>query len=263
VGAIVRTTTDQPSSAARSGKPGALAQLMQHIRPWLVQHAAACADHPAHGGIQDTVQDACERVLRDLPYYRGRSTHDFHAWLTAITRRAVVHHSTLLDHDQHHPTSELPDTPDLYDGPEEHALRRDDHALLRAAMTYLTRQEQTLLELRLAHGVPVAEVTARYGRTSNSVRVTQTRALRRLRYLLAAIQDGTLPASTTSVPQTFAPLSATVFTGHPYAALPRPTECSRCHATITVHCQQCEWCGHITATMDPPAVTSGSDSAVA
>jgi hypothetical protein len=56
----------------------------------------------------------------------------------------------------------------------------------------------------------------------------QSRTLQRLRRLLANVQDGTLPVPrSTPALQAFAPLSTAVFTGHPHAALPRPTECLR------------------------------------
>jgi RNA polymerase sigma-70 factor (ECF subfamily) len=82
------------------------------------------------------------------------------------------------------PTELVPDEPDLDHGPVELALHSSMVAQLRELLEQLPEQHREILVLRVALGMTAAETAATVGSTSGAVRVTQLRALTRLRELV-------------------------------------------------------------------------------
>ena len=85
---------------------------------------------------------------------------------------------------QHRP--ELPDQRATADEPETHALHLDLGARLGRLLATLPRVQQEILALRIAVGLSATETAEALGISPGNVRVTQHRALGRLR---AMIQD--------------------------------------------------------------------------
>lgn len=135
-------------------------------------------------GSREAAEDATslvfERVLKALPTYRGGSVR---AWIFAIAHNVVVdsfraarpHESLVAANDLVDPAPE----------PEHVALLADERRLLMAALPHLPIDQRRVVELRLA-GLPATEVAVVLGRTLESVRTLQLRAVRRLQILLGA-----------------------------------------------------------------------------
>jgi RNA polymerase sigma-70 factor (ECF subfamily) len=133
-------------------------------------------------GDREEAEDATSlifaRALAALPTHRGGS---FRSWLFAIAHNVVlnvrrdacrVHSVTVND--------EIVDPgPRLEDLAEDAERRRS----VRRALAHLPEEQRRVVELRLA-GLTGPEVARVLGRSHESVRTTQRRALARLRTLL-------------------------------------------------------------------------------
>jgi RNA polymerase sigma-70 factor (ECF subfamily) len=82
------------------------------------------------------------------------------------------------------PTEVVPDEPDLDHGPEQAAMHGSMVAELRELLDQLPEQHREILVLRVALGMTAVETAATVGSTSGAVRVTQHRALVKLRELI-------------------------------------------------------------------------------
>jgi RNA polymerase sigma-70 factor (ECF subfamily) len=139
-------------------------------------------------GSREVAEDATslvfERALRALPGYRGGL---FRVWLFAIAHNVITdsYRSTRA----HEPLDAAEEMADPAPDPEALALLADEQRLLLAVLPLLPADQRRVIELRLG-GLPATEVALILGRTPESVRTLQLRAIRRLHDLLA------IPAST-------------------------------------------------------------------
>ena len=175
--------------AARAVRGDAVARdkLLAHVR--LIVHRYCRARLGRLPGSEhaadDVAQEVCLAVLSALPRYRdeGRPFEAFvfgiAAHKVADAQRAAVRAAV--------PTEEMPDEPDLGPGPEDHALRRSDAALVRSLLDRLPPTQRELLILRVAVGLSAEETGSALGMSSGAVRVAQHRALARLRVLAAEV----------------------------------------------------------------------------
>jgi RNA polymerase sigma-70 factor (ECF subfamily) len=140
-------------------------------------------------GSREVAEDATslvfERALKALPGYRGGL---FRAWLFAIAHNVITdsYRSTRA----HQPLDAADEVADPAPEPEALALLADEQRLLLAVLPMLPDDQRRVMELRLG-GLPATEVATILGRTPESVRTLQLRAIRRLHTLLD------IPASTT------------------------------------------------------------------
>jgi RNA polymerase sigma-70 factor (ECF subfamily) len=77
--------------------------------------------------------------------------------------------------------AELPDAPTFQDDPEQQALAGELAQRLGGLLHQLTPRQREVLILRVAVGLSAEETAAAVGSTPGAVRVTQHRALNRLR----------------------------------------------------------------------------------
>jgi RNA polymerase sigma-70 factor (ECF subfamily) len=84
---------------------------------------------------------------------------------------------------------ELPERPLLENGPESHALHVDLGARLSKLVSTLPRLQQEILALRIAVGLSATETAEALGISAGNVRVTQHRALTRLRGMVSRGDD--------------------------------------------------------------------------
>jgi RNA polymerase sigma-70 factor (ECF subfamily) len=80
--------------------------------------------------------------------------------------------------------ADVPDTGLVLDGPEHIALTAELNSRLGDLLTVLTERQREVLVLRVAVGLSAEETAASVGSTPGAVRVTQHRALARLRGLV-------------------------------------------------------------------------------
>jgi RNA polymerase sigma-70 factor (ECF subfamily) len=136
-------------------------------------------------GDRELAEDATSQVfikaMQSLPTYR--ETGSFVGWLFAIA------FSTTTDFQRRRrPTEVLDDAawiPDSAASPEEVAIAAEGRDHLRGLIAGLPSDQRRAVELRVA-GLTGAEVATAMGRSLQSVKMLQFRAIGRLRQLLGA-----------------------------------------------------------------------------
>jgi RNA polymerase sigma-70 factor, ECF subfamily len=167
--------------AALTGDPVAVSGLCSQIRPALVRYCRARINpRSGHGSADDVAQDICIAVLRGLPAFGG-GPHEVMRWVYGIAAHKVIDYYRSSSRDRSDPTEDLPSRMDPRAGPEELAMRGEQDAQVRALLALLTPAQQEILTLRLIVGLSSVETAAVTGMSATAVRVTQHRALNRLR----------------------------------------------------------------------------------
>ena len=175
------------AALATQGDTSARDALLANVRTMVHRYCRARlgrlpgSEHAA----DDVAQEVCLAVLSALPRYRDEG-RPFEAFVFGIAshkvadaQRAAVRAAV--------PTDEMPDEADLGPGPEDHALRSSDAALVRGLLDRLPATQRELLILRVAVGLSAEETGSALGMSSGAVRVAQHRALARLRVLAAEV----------------------------------------------------------------------------
>jgi RNA polymerase sigma-70 factor, ECF subfamily len=138
-------------------------------------------------GSREEAEDATSlifaRALAALPTHRGGS---FRSWLFAIAHNVVI--NARRDTPHHHQLAIVVELADPGPRPEEMAEAAERRRSVSEALALLPEQQRRIVELRLA-GLTGPEVAAALGRSHDSVRTTQRRALARLRTLLGITPD--------------------------------------------------------------------------
>jgi RNA polymerase sigma-70 factor, ECF subfamily len=165
----------------------AMSTLLAEIRPGLVRYCRARLGRigGAYTTADDVAQEVCLALLRALPSYRdmGRPFSAFvygiAAHKVADAQRAAVRGSTAT------PVDDVGDAPDTTPGPEQVAESADLARRLSGLLARLPDTHREIVLLRVAVGLSAEEVGAVVGMSAAAVRVTQSRALARLRTLAA------------------------------------------------------------------------------
>ncbi|GAA3740695.1 sigma-70 family RNA polymerase sigma factor [Plantactinospora mayteni] len=182
--------TDLVARAARRD-PEATAALLTEVRPGLVRYCRARLGRigGAYATADDVAQEVCLAVLRALPRYRDQG-RPFSAFLYTIAahkvadaqRAAIRDSAATID-------GPLPDEPDAEPGPEQRAVATDLARRLSALLARLPEVHREIVLLRVAVGLTADEVGLIVGMSAAAVRVTQSRALARLRTLAGTALD--------------------------------------------------------------------------
>jgi RNA polymerase sigma-70 factor (ECF subfamily) len=169
---------------ASGGDQQALELLLGRIRPMVVQYCRARIGFGTLGtqSAEDIAQDTLLAVVGALG--RWRPEKRVMAFVYGIASNKVVDAYRAAGRDRSVPTEVVPDEPDLEHGPEQTALHGSTVAQLRQLLEQLPEQHREILVLRVALGMTAVETAAAVGSTSGAVRVTQHRALAKLRELV-------------------------------------------------------------------------------
>jgi RNA polymerase sigma-70 factor (ECF subfamily) len=168
--------------AARAGDAGAWERLYRRIYPRLRAYVAARVDHSE---VEDMVNETMTRAVAGVGRFRWEPS-GFDAWIFGIARNVTVDHyraagrSRQLSHGEERSTT-LPQPGDQFQLNEEHAE-------VRAAFALLPKPDREILELRVIAGLSAEDVARAMGKREGAVRTAQSRALARLRVLLAGGQ---------------------------------------------------------------------------
>jgi RNA polymerase sigma-70 factor (ECF subfamily) len=164
----------------------AMAVLLTELRPGLVRYCRARLGRigGAYTTADDVAQEVCLALLRALPTYRdvgkpfSAFVYGIAAHKVADAQRAAVRNSVAA------PVAEISDEPDTTEsGPEQSAERSDLARRLSGLLARLSETHREIVLLRVAVGLSAEEVGEVVGMTAAAVRVTQSRALARLRTL--------------------------------------------------------------------------------
>lgn len=189
---------DQPIddlvAAAVADRPRARDALLAELLPVVQRYCRARLGHRETplGSADDIAQDVCLSVVRTLPRYQARGL-PFYAFVYRIAAHRVADAYRAAARNRTDPTPEPPDAIAATGGPEarllEAELSRQLDGLLHAV---LTPRQREILVLRVAAGLTGEETALAVGAAPGSVRVTQHRALDRLRRHLRAAGSAAL-----------------------------------------------------------------------
>ena len=188
-GALAKERLDPVVAAARDGDPDAVQTLLRLIKPTVVRYCRARIGGRdlSYLSADDVAQEVCLAVLKVLPNYRDRGG-SFLYLVRAIAANKVADAFRSVARDRAKPVPELPDQPlgGSLGGnePENHVLELDLGARLGRLMALLPRLHQEILALRIVVGLSATETAEALGISAGNVRITQYRALGKLRGMI-------------------------------------------------------------------------------
>jgi RNA polymerase sigma-70 factor, ECF subfamily len=168
--------------AAVAGDPEARERLLAEIHPLVLRYCRARLgrQETVIGSADDVAQEICLAVVNALPGYTVRGL-SFRAFVYGIAAHKVTDAFRAIGRNRAEPVADLPDSPLVHDGPEHHLLQAELTERLGALLHLLTPRQREVLVLRIAVGLSAEETALVVGSTPGAVRVTQHRALNRLR----------------------------------------------------------------------------------
>ncbi len=134
---------------------------------------------------EDAVSETMVRALEKI----GQFTWDgagFDAWLFGILRNVVLE-GYRVDARSRRDRSFTFDHGTRVDGPLDHVVGREEAEHVRLAFARLTPDEQEVLELRVVGGLSSEGVAHVLGKKSGAVRMSQARAIGRLRVMMEEV----------------------------------------------------------------------------
>lgn len=140
------------------------------------------------GSADDVAQEVCLAVVGALPTYKIKGL-SFRAFVYGIAAHKVTDAFRAIGRNRSEPMAELPDTAVTHDGPEQRLLAGEQSERLTVLLNRLTPRQREVLILRIANGLSADEVAHIVGSTPGAVRVTQHRALNRLRSVMVGHPD--------------------------------------------------------------------------
>lgn len=170
---------------AGTGDRSALEEFLRRIKGPVVRFCrskliGSTGTHTADDVAQEVLLAVCEA----LPRYRPDGSSVM-AFVFGIARFKLVDAFRASGRNHSVPSDSLPESPDPEPGPELAAVLSTEVVRLRAALQMLLPHHREVLGLRVAMGYSGAEVASLLGTTPGAVRVTQHRALVKLRGILA------------------------------------------------------------------------------
>lgn len=189
----VRTARPPAASAGERAREALLTELFPLVQRYC--RARLGRRETPLGSADDIAQDVCLAVLRALPRYERRDL-PVRAYVFTVAAHRLVDAHRAVARNRADPVADLPDTAAATGGPEALLLRSERSRQLDTLLHLLTPHQREVLVLRIAVGLTADETAAVLGCTAGGVRVTQHRALDRLRRLLRADPDldGVTPA---------------------------------------------------------------------
>ena len=174
--------TDNLVRAAVAGDILARDRLLGAVYPLVLRYCRGRLGRqtPVIGSAEDVAQEVCLAVVTALPSYviSGRS---FQAFVYGIAAHKVADAFRARGRNRTDAMGELPDRPVLHDGPEQRLLAGELAERLGELLQLLTPRQREVLILRVVVGLSAEETADAVGSTPGAVRVTQHRALNRLR----------------------------------------------------------------------------------
>jgi RNA polymerase sigma-70 factor (ECF subfamily) len=170
-------------------EPRAREELLSRVRDMAVRYARVrLGRFGAEDTAQDVAQEVCMAVMTALPTYEDRGLPFEALVYTIISRKLADAQRQAIRGPS--PVGEIPDGADDRPTPEQAALIRDEVASALRMMSQLPEQQREILTLRVAVGLSTEETAAALGMSSGAVRVSQHRALAKLRAMFARLEAG-------------------------------------------------------------------------
>lgn len=181
-------------SRAIAGDQAATGELLGQIRPMVVRYCRARLGRSGGGSFttaDDVAQEVCVAVLGALPRYQDTG-RPFSAFVFGISAHKVADAHRSATRNRMQPYEEVPDTVAPADhGPEAAALAWDSSRRVQTLLSALPERHRDVVMLRSVVGLSAEDTAQTLGMTAGAVRVTQHRALSKLRQLLSTTAEVT------------------------------------------------------------------------
>lgn len=176
---------------AVNGDANALERVLGRIHPVAVKYCRSrmSAGHRSSASADDVAQEVCMAVLTALPTFRHEGK-PFLAFVYGICAHKVADAHRAAARSRTHPVAEVPDAPSTARGPEQYVVANSTAALIEEMLSTLPETQQEILRLRVVVGLSAEDTAEALGMSAGAVRVSQHRALAKLRHLLST--DATL-----------------------------------------------------------------------
>lgn len=173
--------------AALAGDRMAMERLLGVIRPQVVRYCRGRIGRQdcSYASADDVAQEVCLAVLTALRSYRDQG-RPFMAFVYGIAAHKVADAHRSAARNKALPVPELPDTPDMGDEPEQRAMNDELSGQMARLMAMLPPKQRDILVMRVVVGLSAEETADALGTTPGAVRVSQHRALNRLRKVVAS-----------------------------------------------------------------------------
>ena len=178
-------------AAAVAGDRLARERLLTEIQPLVLRYCRGRLgrQETVIGSADDVAQEVCLAVVSALPHYTIKGL-SFRAFVYGIAAHKVTDAFRAIGRNRSEPMAELPDTQLVLDGPEQRVLAAELVERLGGLLHCLTPRQRDVLVLRVAVGLSAEETAKAVGSTPGAVRVTQHRALNRLRGVMTGPDAG-------------------------------------------------------------------------
>ena len=178
-------------AAAVAGDRLARERLLTEIQPLVLRYCRGRLgrQETVIGSADDVAQEVCLAVVSALPHYTIKGL-SFRAFVYGIAAHKVTDAFRAIGRNRSEPMAEPPDTQLVLDGPEQRMLAAELVERLGGLLHCLTPRQRDVLVLRVAVGLSAEETAKAVGSTPGAVRVTQHRALNRLRGVMTGPDVG-------------------------------------------------------------------------
>jgi len=168
------------------GERDAIATLFTWIRPAIVRYCRSRIGRSgsAYSSADDVAQEICVAVLGALGRYNDEP-ESFLPFVYGIAAHKVADHYRRAGRDRSDPSADVPDGIDVTASPEQLTMAADLRERLTDLLATLPPRQREILRLRLIVGLSAQETATTVGLTPTAVRVTQHRALAKLRAALS------------------------------------------------------------------------------
>jgi RNA polymerase sigma-70 factor, ECF subfamily len=175
---------------AVAGSNDARDQLLAEIHPLVLRYCRGRLGRTetAIGSADDVAQEVCLAVVGALPSYQIKGL-SFRAFVYGIAAHKVTEAFRAIGRNRSEPMAELPDTAVASDEPEQRLLAGELAERINGMLHVLTPRQREVLILRIVGGIPAEDVARIIGSSPGAVRVTQHRALSRLRAAMSGSLD--------------------------------------------------------------------------
>lgn len=186
-GRLTKEDLDPLVEEAGAGNPAAIHDLLRMIEPVVVRYCRARMGGRdlSYLSADDVAQEVCLAVLAALPAYQDQG-RPFLAFVYGIAQHKVADAHRAAARNRAEPVRDLPELPAAGDEPESNAIALELNTRLNKILGMLPVQWREVVVLRVVVGLSATETADALGMTPGAVRVTQHRALSRLRPLLQA-----------------------------------------------------------------------------
>jgi RNA polymerase sigma-70 factor, ECF subfamily len=187
-------------AAAVRGDCRARDELLALIHPLVLRYCRARMGRQESlmCSADDVAQEVCLAVVSALRTYHPKGM-SFRSFVYGIAAHKITDAFRAYGRNRTQPVAELSVVAVEADGPEHHALAAERSAALGALLAHLTPRQREVLVLRVAIGLSAEEAAQAVGSTAGAVRVTQHRALARVRRLIQQ-GDAAAPMAWTRAP---------------------------------------------------------------